>query len=536
MYVNPQGIVKIYRDIPWHSDYEHVRMFEDTSERNTFLERNKKFQSDNFTYIRDERALRVPIKADDLYDCNYISFLNMGFGTRLFCAFITDVRYINNETSEIYFELDWYQTWWYDCELQQCFVEREHVGDDTIGLHTVDEGLFFGDYIARAVDSEVYDHWVIQIKYAPSYYVATKRGNYSMTYDEHCKQYTIRTEEYDMISDPSYVAQMIANINDQVDEGNEVVAINVYPKIFKEDYDETEAHLLKVSYHTNFGRPSDFVNAQGTVIEEPYTPQNGKLYVYPYCFLRATNQVDTIRDYRWENFNVFKDGTDHPIFWIRYNYANRIGCEIIPYKYAGMEFDFNESIPLNEFPGIDFHATDTLAPLKSVLSTICTTLGSAAGMTMGSVGGVAGATAGGTVGGKVGSVTAQMVGTMFGGLQDHSQTKLGGSNCNLNLKYDTFGFWFYSMSIKAEYAKIIDEYFTRYGYKINRVKIPDIATRERFNYIKTNGAIVDGKVVDGRIVGHIPDEAEVELARIFDKGTTVWHDNNIGNYSGNAIV
>ena len=44
------------------------------------------------------------------------------------------------------------------------------------------------------------------------------------------------------------------------------------------------------------------------------------------------------------------------------------------------------------------------------------------------------------------------------------------------------------MSIKSEFAQIIDKYFTLFGYQVNRVGVPLEHSRSQWNFIKTNGA------------------------------------------------
>lgn len=75
-------------------------------------------------------------------------------------------------------------------------------------------------------------------------------------------------------------------------------------------------------------------------------------------------------------------------------------------------------------------------------------------------------------------------------------------------------FYFYSKSIKPEYAKIIDDYFSMFGYKVNEIKVPNINTRQNWNYIKTIGA---------NIIGPIPQEDIEKIKKIFDNGITFWH-------------
>lgn len=81
------------------------------------------------------------------------------------------------------------------------------------------------------------------------------------------------------------------------------------------------------------------------------------------------------------------------------------------------------------------------------------------------------------------------------------------SNCNT--------FYFYQMGIKEEYARMIDNYFTMYGYKVNTLKVPNINGRKHWNYIKTIGSIITGQA---------PNDAIIKLKEIFDNGITLWHN------------
>ena len=75
------------------------------------------------------------------------------------------------------------------------------------------------------------------------------------------------------------------------------------------------------------------------------------------------------------------------------------------------------------------------------------------------------------------------------------------------------GFSFYKMSIKQEYAKIIDDFFSMYGYKVNEVKIPNVTGRTNWNYVKT---------IDANILGDIPQE-DMVISDPIQQGDTVIH-------------
>ena len=89
------------------------------------------------------------------------------------------------------------------------------------------------------------------------------------------------------------------------------------------------------------------------------------------------------------------------------------------------------------------------------------------------------------------------------------------------------------MSIKRDQAKIIDDYFTRFGYKVNSVKLPNQTGRTYFNYVKIGSS---------EIIGYpnskgCPSEAMDVINGIYRKGVTLWHSHDrIGNYSGNTII
>lgn len=67
-----------------------------------------------------------------------------------------------------------------------------------------------------------------------------------------------------------------------------------------------------------------------------------------------------------------------------------------------------------------------------------------------------------------------------------------------------------------------------YGYKVNKLKVPETTSRTSWNYVETRNCTVTGNVAREYI--HV-------LEDIFNNGVTIWHTNDIGNYSlSNAIV
>jgi len=73
---------------------------------------------------------------------------------------------------------------------------------------------------------------------------------------------------------------------------------------------------------------------------------------------------------------------------------------------------------------------------------------------------------------------------------------------------------FYRMKICCEFEEMLADAFHLTGYTIKRVKLPNLKSRTRFNYIKTAGA---------NIVGSFDQNDLTKIKAIFDNGITFWH-------------
>lgn len=76
--------------------------------------------------------------------------------------------------------------------------------------------------------------------------------------------------------------------------------------------------------------------------------------------------------------------------------------------------------------------------------------------------------------------------------------------------------------ISNEYIAILENYFKKYGYKVNTIEIPNLHTRESWNYIRT---------IDCNIKASINAESLEKLRTMFNNGVTVWHTTDVGNYT-----
>ena len=86
----------------------------------------------NLSYQRDNKAVRLPISFAAASECDYMVFTNTGYSAKHWYAFITDVRYINDELTELEFKIDPMQTWFPALTLGSSLVSRETPATDTI--------------------------------------------------------------------------------------------------------------------------------------------------------------------------------------------------------------------------------------------------------------------------------------------------------------------------------------------------------------------------------------------------------------------
>ena len=114
MNIVPSSTIHLLKDIPLDPDYQHTIRF--TSKANqiayfgTASLHVKSFT--NQTYQRYEKGkLRIRALADELYECNYMCFQNTGHmeNPKWFYAFVKSVDYINENCTEITYQIDYLQ-------------------------------------------------------------------------------------------------------------------------------------------------------------------------------------------------------------------------------------------------------------------------------------------------------------------------------------------------------------------------------------------------------------------------------------------
>ncbi len=494
-------------NVPWPSDLSHVCDNVKESDYSSMAI----LTTLNYSYQRQDNLIRVGCKIDDIIGANYVVYRNINHENKLFCAFIERIVYVNDGRTDVYIKTDPYQTWKNNMSVKQAFVIREHVNDDTIGAHTFPESIEFGElYPCKAYSSAGLDDLSICILYNEVYdgdFTPVTAGMYHGIFTGGI----IRVwHTFDKDSIGAFLAPYIS-------EGHQdaIVAIFMVPTLFVSG--ASDGGLLPTSYSCPF--ESVVAPTRPTTING-YTPKNNKLFTFPYVCLQAHNNNGSAQIYRYEDFT----GTPEFIMYGSVLPNPTFKLYPISLKY-GYSADYDNSLTIGSYPICSWSSGVYQGWLAQNAGSIVSQIaemgaGAAVG---GAIANVPGAIAGAAIS------ALRLIGQMWDASKKPSKfmgsLNAGSANCEVELN----DFILQPKTIKAEYAKIIDDYFTRFGYAVNRVKTPNLTGRANWNYVQC---------IDPIITGGIPINDKKQLEQMLKTGVTIWHSTSaIGNYSlSNGVV
>ena len=529
--ITPQGEIYLCKT-PLENDYKNQLTFSNATAQNTYFT-NAIFKTlDDYTYIKHDNIIKVGFNIDEIISCNYLFYKNEGFSNKWYYCFITNMEYVNENCTSISFETDVWQTYQFDISYKACFVEREHVNDDTFGKHTIPENLETGEYIIKnetdntdlqdlcpvvsaTIDpdnSNVYGSFVGN-KYESLGYYIFKGGALVDHYDE--------GDQVNAIS--NYLQNMASN-----SKSDAIVSVFMAPKKLvgwsvgtvtwnagslisgytwrnAMDVFEYETSGGATGYH--YDRPITFSNLTTTrpTTFGSYTPHNNKLYVFPYSYMNLTNNNGSSAIYRYEDFS-----NNTPNFEITGIITPSCSIHATPLNYKSQLKAYNDGLQGAKYPICSWNNdvyTNWLT--QQAVNIALDTTKNIANIV------------GGAVTGNVGGVASGLMG-IFGTMSTVYQHSLIPPQAEGNINSGDVGnankkitFTLQDIQIREEYARIIDRYFDMFGYKVNSVKIPNITGRTNWNFVKT---------IECNFEGDIPQLYLQQIKQIFNNGITLWHN------------
>jgi hypothetical protein len=495
-------------DTPLDNTYKNELRFTTRADQYNYFMGRMKHTFEGVTYQRKNNVIRVDAHLDDLWNVNYVMYQNTNFDTKWFYAFITKMEYVSDRATDIFIETDVYQTWFFEFGIKECFVVREHVDDDTIGKHLVDEQLETGEHIMETNDP--LNH------FGKEYFILAVSDNSplgSTALVGNIYAHVPTGLSYWLFENNSTGITWLKNtIKAYTDAGkaDAIVMLFVVPEfIVKSVVDDPSFDFGEpIPSQTFYGY--DYITKTKRLTDlDGYVPRNNKMFIYPYKFLYVSNGSGGSAVYRYEYFNETNPAE------MNFSLVGGIMPDpkiiLTPNNYKGEGF-YEYGLTLQGFP-LGSWTTDTYAAwlASNGASTAVNLIGSATLLVGGIATGGLGLLAAG--GGAV-NIANQLAQIHQASIQpDQAKGQVG--NGNLLFATGMLDFYLSHMSIKAEYAKRIDDFFTMFGYKVNTLKVPNVHSRLNWNYIQT---------IDANLTGAIPADDMVKLKKIFNDGITFWHN------------
>lgn len=156
MTITPNSKLWLLKDVDLDPNYNYTMDFDSlTAQENYF---NSKIYSEfdkneGYSYIRDNRAIKVEMPIDKLFGINYLMFENEETNKRYY-AFITSKEWLRSDATAITIKIDPLQSFMFDYELEESFIEREHQDRFTSELKPIysltEENLEIGEnYVVK---------------------------------------------------------------------------------------------------------------------------------------------------------------------------------------------------------------------------------------------------------------------------------------------------------------------------------------------------------------------------------------------------
>ncbi len=513
--------------VPLENDYKHTFYFQnDIAQANYFSSKVVKV-ANNCSYQRKEKMIRFPAFIESIERCNYVMYNNGEHSAKWYYAFITKMEYKNDEMTEIYIETDVMQTWLRnnDYTIKTSFIEREHVDSDIVGEHTIPEGLDTGEYISNAkiTNEELQDvSLVIGCTIDINDYT-NQADDWNSTKEFKA---TYGTHYNGLFSGLKYYVISASNLKTVMKhiayEGQEDAVQTLFyaPTNFIE-MGTAGKYATEINGSLHVKNKPWVVGSKPTMLDG-YTPRNKKLLTAPFQYLLVDNGGGGACEYMYEKFD--DDTLQFNVYSVL---TSGMSIRAVPTNYNGALLNDSEGINLSKYSICSWVSDAYTSWLtQSAVNVGLTT----AGAIIATVGAVAltPATAGASlaIGASVAGGSLAVASSLANANerlsippQIHGNTNSG----DVSVAKGDVTFRAYKMSIRKEYAKIIDGYFDMYGYKTNRVGIPSFAHRENYWYIKT---------IDVNIDADLPMEDLQKIKACYNNGITFWDNpSNIGNYS-----
>ncbi len=535
----PSSEVRLYKGIPFDRDYSNVLYADMKTAYSAFrtitsrsYQRPTKNVSHPKGFARSDYTVYLTDFSEDFYECDYIAFKNPN--GKWFYGFIDDVVKANNSCGEITYTIDAFQTWFVPASnpIKTCFVSRMITSDknlylgtkeplgvssytttkdeffvDTFGSYDTDNGIIC---ITAVIDSS------IELKLAEAGFAILRTGKIPLL---------VATRSISGFTRENYIS-LVESLSE-----NEKYKSIVSSSILFFDYSKDYRSIKIIS--TGLKIIADDLGG--------YSPRNEKIKYYPYTKYVVEDRNGGNMEMKPE---VLEESGFEVYVGLRVLYSPLSpGTTAVLYHSIGK----SETSPGFEYPaaagayysmpikiGAQFPLSIDQAALYWSSNAISSNVDYLSGSAMTGLG-MLGLGVASTATGFLGA-GAMAVGGLFSSMKPKVNEAIEMTKTNIPYKdidsggissflIGQVGVNVYRAHPTIEEMKTIDDYFTKYGYAINKITSPDLTSRPTFNYVEIPDPIFNFTC---------PLSARQDLTAAFNRGVRLWHSaSTFGDYSAN---
>lgn len=545
--------VALYQ-VPFTPDYKNVLHFFSRVAQNEYFSKAKAYEILDFAFVSDMKSVKVNWSYDFVAQYNYISWQNPNLGFpgskgKRFYGFITNKKMLSPDVTEIFFDIDVFQTYFLDTKLMPSFIERSHVhrwaengypvynlvpepiqkGTEHVAVKAVElvnpQTIYMAvctDPLTDAEDDISTPYWSKSAQSTPRalhFYIFSGDtiplneepfgiGGYTIT--QFMRWLTEKGHEY-----AARVLSVVRLLGCKVIPAGVQLMKGQFLKVMT---DLEDADLGAVDLNFYIHKPCAPNQAKNYQFES-------KLLTYPYSYVEITDNQGAptiVKNEYLEHMERIHLGSYSSIsptpktVWFLKNPHNPAYMETYKKRYDNREIwhinDANMDIAI-----LGHNFQEFLARKKAQTIT-----GAAVNLTQGITAGFMGNLPG--VFGAVGSIANTIASTVDIFNEPHSVKKMSNdidfiTSCGIERIFVTL------KQLDYRFLNVIGDFFHMFGYGINRVEMPKIRTRTRWNYLKTIDCNIINKTLpsNNQPPYQVPQEYITKLKSILDAGVTFWH-------------
>lgn len=549
VYAMQANELMICADVPLDASQVRQLSFNNKDEQYNYFRSKAIRVFNDFKYIREHRGVKVPVNAEEIGNACYLCFKNQASG-KWYYAFVTQVIYINPETSLLNFEIDVYQTFLFDMVIRDCDISREHVANDDFKTNTVQEPVDVGDYVIAHEEVQVLGDLesnypfiilsAIDLLSDPGTLeepkVTAAQGGVYGGLPSAVRAYLVESKQWGTSS----ITAIMEALSSYPWVSQSILAIYAIPSFGFSGTVTVRQSAMGFNIGVISDSSSPFRSGAGSALigwESKFPSyKNKKMYTSQFSFIECL----------LPNGNRFvlkpefiKDSA--PVVMLVSTLIPAPNFYFYTPDYCGAEEDF--LLNANNISGFPcFPVQNNTYPLQTAQAEATNTLVHSQNRSN---------IFWDTVGNVVQSVfTGDPLNVLSTGIDayknvrselqssERDRQRIGQMQTNVSLtgasggglatfiaskKLEILYRWW---TVKPEFAEKIEQFFDVYGYKVSRFGVPNLNSRPRYNYIKCNNV---------NVYGNIPNEFLQPLRNMFINGFTLWHDkNNVGTYGNNT--